>query len=92
MELGPKESDIEVTLNRLQSLHRATFPHADLIPVFEKLLNNQRFREQVEWLLKTMWGELAFQYRFWGFGDKQDLLRIEALLERLGTPPRNELP
>jgi hypothetical protein len=91
VERGEAQETIASTLNRLEALLGATLPHSDLIPALERLIEYPQFRDSVERLLKEMWGEFAYQYRFWGLGDKNDLTRIEALLERLGTPVRNEL-
>jgi tetratricopeptide (TPR) repeat protein len=90
-ELGNSEEDIESTLARLESLLSISFAHVEILPTLEKLLDRPALSDGVQLLLERMWGELAYQYRFMGSGSKQDLRRIEAMLQRLGISPKNDL-
>lgn len=90
-ELGASETQIEPTLQRLESLLSISFPHAEILPALEKLIDRPALRDGVQLLLERMWGELAYQYRFRGCRSKEDLRRIEVMLERLGISPCKEL-
>jgi hypothetical protein len=91
VERNAAPEEAATTIRQLGDLLGVGFPHAEVLPSIRKLVESGQPGSDVEWVLMKMWAELAMQYKFHGFGDRETLSAIEELLLQLGVSPKNRI-